>query len=149
MLDFGEIEDTGQVKWIVHIQVDPEKRGFRHGIQLPVKTFIIFLGKFAWLFGPCRIGIVDRFGRFRLHPFFRFFYGGICIPKKDRNRQKLAKLGQDAFQPVFIKKLFAVRGNMQADLSTTNGLFSGCVQGIFRAAIAFPPNGFSTFAPAF
>ncbi|MCY1239172.1 hypothetical protein D9M72_519510 [compost metagenome] len=57
---FWEIQNSCQVKRIVYVQMDVEKRLFElHRIQFSVEIFIIVFRKIGWLFCPSRIRIVD------------------------------------------------------------------------------------------
>ena len=84
VFDFWEIQNTGEIERIIHVEVDVEQRIFAHGEQLAVEVAVIFLFQVGWLFGPCRSRVVDDvvglgFYLFAVFPFFFLaksnFYG--------------------------------------------------------------------------
>jgi hypothetical protein len=57
--DFGKVQNSGEVKRIIHIEMDVKLRVLSHRIELPVELIVIFLLEFSRFEGPCRGGVVD------------------------------------------------------------------------------------------
>ena len=81
-VDLREVQDTLQVKRIIHVQVDPEQGLLVIHKHLPVEGNIFIFRTFARVLCPQRMGIVDRnrtfydlglFLRLALFPFLRLF----------------------------------------------------------------------------
>ncbi len=59
VLDLGEIQDTGEVEGVVHIQMDVEQRFLQHRIELAVELHVVLLLQIGGLLVPDGVGIVD------------------------------------------------------------------------------------------
>ena len=42
-LDAREVEDTRQVEWVIHIQVNPEHRFVAHGVEGTVERLVVLV----------------------------------------------------------------------------------------------------------
>lgn len=58
-LHLREVEDTGQVERIAHIQVYPEQRLVAHGIEGAIKLLIVFVLQFHEFARPQRSVFID------------------------------------------------------------------------------------------
>ena len=117
-----EIQHTGEVEGVVHIQVNLEQRIFeRHRVELMVEFLVVFVGQCRGLLFPYRIGIIDDTGHF--HLFFLVFAFGF-LPfflhtAADGNGQESAVFVQHAHNTVFFQKFCGVVGNVQNDFCAT------------------------------
>ena len=68
-MTFGHIEFISQSRKIdnpfeverkVDIQVNPEQRFFREGVELFVELFVFLIGYFTWRLGPEWIAVIDN-----------------------------------------------------------------------------------------
>ena len=57
-VDFREVQDALQIKWIIHVQVYPEQRLLVIPEHLAVEALIIFLAALIGMLVPQRIGVV-------------------------------------------------------------------------------------------
>ena len=142
-LDAREKQDPGQVKRVVHVQVNVEQ-GFLKaiGIQRFVKLFVVFVGQFRGFFGPSGSIGVDDVGHFFGLVLGLFAFGGHI-----RLLVAFAKLDGDAHEPrVFLQeladleifqKIFAVVGHIEDDFRAAVFLLKG-LQGEFGRAVAVP-----------
>ena len=55
----GEIQDTGEVEGVVHVQMDVEQRFLQHRIELAVELHVVLLLQVGGLPVPDGVGIVD------------------------------------------------------------------------------------------
>ena len=87
-LDLREIEDTGEVERIVHVQMDMEERFVHlHRIEFVVELIIILILQVSRLTGPRGVDIVDDvlFVQLDLFTVFPLF----LLTERDLYRQEL------------------------------------------------------------
>ena len=57
--DAREVEDTGQVEGIIHVEVDPEERLVGHRVELAVERLVVLILQLRGLAHPSGLGVVD------------------------------------------------------------------------------------------
>ena len=63
LLQLGKVEDAGQVKWEIHVEVDVEQRILKiHRVQVLVEFLVVLIGEIGRLFGPGRLRFVHHKG---------------------------------------------------------------------------------------
>ncbi len=92
ILDFREIEDTGQVKRIIHIQMNMEQRFVGHGVEGPVELVVVLFLHVGWLAGPCGLGVVNLVVLVGLFVFVLLPF--LLLAKDDGDGKELAVLVQ-------------------------------------------------------
>ena len=141
-LDAREVEDTGQVERIIHIQVNPEQWFFRHWIQVAIEFLIVFISHIGRFANPCRSDIVDDviFVGIDIFTVFPFLLFTEC----DRNGEETAVFCQQAADLVFIQEVFVFVVDIQDNICTTV-VFLCFFQRIFGSAVATPFHRNSAF----
>lgn len=98
-LDAREIQDTGQMERVIHIQMNPEQRFVGHRIQILIEFLIIFICHISRLTNPCRLDIVDDIVFVGIDIFAVFPF--LLLSECDGNWQVTAVLSQQAVDLVF------------------------------------------------
>ena len=129
VLDLREIEDTGKVERIVHIQVNMEKRLVRHRIQCTVELIVILLLKVRRLACPKRLYLVY-----------------LLLSEEHRHWHELAILVQKALDACLFSKFLLVVSDVQCDHSTALRLVAR-LHVILRRAVACPFHSLRSILP--
>ena len=141
--DLREIEDTGEVERIIHIQMDMEQRLLHLGrIQLMIEFIIILIRQIRRFARPGRIDIVNdillvEFYFFTVFPFF-------FLAESNLHRQEFAVFAQQSFDRCILKVLRKLIVYMQHYIRSALR-FDGILHRIFRIALAGPVDGFRIF----
>ena len=138
-LDFREVEHTGQVERIVHVQVNPEQRFVGHRIQVAIELLVVFFLQFRRLLGPDRTSVVNQvvFFRFYLLAVFPFF----LLAESYWYRKEVAILSQQALQTRIFQEFLAIVVYIQDDVGTP--VVTLCFfEGELRTTVAAPFHGF-------
>ena len=137
-LDFREIEDTGEVERIVHIQMNMEERFFELSrIEFVVELIIVLISQVGRFACPSRVNIINDilFIKFDLFAVFPFF----LLAESDLYRQELTVFLKQAFDGRVLEVLRELIVDMQNNIGTTLRL-DGVLHRIFRVAFARPVN---------
>ena len=141
-LDAGEIKDTGQVERIIHIQVNPEQRLFRHRVEVLVELLIVLVLQFRRFAHPGRRCLVDDvvFLGIDILPVLPF----LLFAEGDRNWEEAAILSQKAGELLLVQEVLVLVVDVEDDVRTT--VFLGCLlHCIFRRTVATPFHRNRTF----
>ena len=94
VLDFREIEDTGEVERIVHIEVDMEERLLVTRIEGPIELHIVLFLEFRRPAGPERCHIIDDI--VLVSVLILAVLPLLLLAEDYRNRHEFAVLGEEA-----------------------------------------------------
>ena len=123
-LDAREIQDTGQMERVIHIQMNPEQRFVGHRIQILIEFLIIFICHIGRLTNPCRLDIVDDIVFVGIDIFAVFPF--LLLSECDGNWQVTAVLSQQAVDLVFVQEIFVLVVNIQrSSFSVSSNVYSG------------------------
>lgn len=128
-LDAREIQDTGQMERVIHVQMNPEQRFVGHRIQILIEFLIIFICHISRLTNPCRLDIVDDIVFVGIDIFAVFPF--LLLSECDGNWQVTAVLSQQAVDLVFVQEIFVLVVNIQDDVcsaiffSVSSNVYSG------------------------
>ena len=134
-LDTREIQDTGQMERIIHIQVNPEQWFVGHRIQVLIEFLIVFIRHIRRLANPCRLDIVDDIVFVGIDIFSVFPF--LLLSECDGNRQVTAVFGQQAVDLVFVQEIFVLVVDIQDDICSAIFFFR-LFQCIFGCTVAAP-----------
>ena len=139
-LDLREIEDTGQVERVVHIEVDMEERFIHlHRIEFVVELVIVLILEVRRLACPRRVDIVDDVLFIQLH--FLAVLPLFLLAESNLYGQELAVFLEQAFDGGILQILRELIVYMQDDIGTALG-FDGVLHRVLRCAVAGPMNSF-------
>ena len=144
VLDLGEVEDTGQVEGVVHVQVDIEHRVVEGGVEAVVEVHVVLILEVGGLAGPERLGPVDDVVFVRVHVFAVFPF--LFLAHRHGNRHELAVLVEQFADPALFAELLAVVVQLQGDDGAAVGLVAG-FHLVLRIAAAFPFHCLGAFLP--
>ena len=137
-LDAREIEDSGQVERVVHIQMDMEERLLHLvRIELVVELVVVLVGQVRRLARPRGVHIVDDIllVQFHLLAVFPLF----LLAESDLHRQELAVFLKQPFDRCVLQIAAELVVYMEHDVRSALG-FDGLLHRIFRIALAAPVN---------
>ena len=141
-LDTREIQDTGQVEWIIHIQVNPEQRFFRHRIQILIELLIIFIRHVGRFTNPCRSNVVNDIVLVGIDIFTVFPF--LLLTECDGDGEEAAIFSQQAADLFLIKEVLIFVVDIQDNIGTTI-FFLRFFQCIFGSSVAAPFHRNGTF----
>ena len=140
VLDLREIEDTGEVERIVHVEMDVEKRLVHlERIEFVVELIVVLIGKVGRFARPSGVHIVDDvvlvgFDLLAILPVF-------LLAKGNLDRQELAVFAEQTFDGCVLEVLCELVVDMKNDVGSAVGL-DGILHIIFRRAFARPMDRF-------
>ena len=120
VFDAREVEHTGEVEGIVHVEVYPEEGLVGHRIEVAIKLLIVLVVECRRLACPERIGFAYDIVFVGLLLLAVFPFG--LFAKSNGHGQEAAIFLEQAFDFGVFKKLFAVFGNVEDDVGSTVGL---------------------------
>ena len=142
-LDLREIEDTGEVEGVVHVEVNVEERFVElHGVQFVVEVVVVLFGQIRRLTSPGRRRIVDdvlliEFDLLAVFPFF-------ALTESYFDGQELTVFFQKPFDGSILKVLAKLIVDMEDDVGASFGL-DGVLHRVLGRAFAGPVYGFRVF----
>ena len=145
VLDLREVEDSGEVERIVHVQMDVEQRVFLHRVEIPVELHIVLFLQFGRFAGPQRLDLVDDVvlvgvDIFAVLPF-------LFLAEDDWNRHELAVLVQKLLD---LTLRAVVLGGLVVKVKCDDGASLTLVARPhleLRVALAAPDHALSAFFP--
>ena len=144
VLQFREIEDTGEVEGIIDIQMDVEQRLLIHRIQRTVEGEVVFLLEVGRGLGPEGLHAVDDLVLVGID--ILAVLPLLLLAEDDRNRHELAVLVQEAFDTGFLRILRGIVVQVQGDDGAAL-LLVDLLHLIGRGAVAGPFYGLGAFLP--
>ena len=144
VLDLGEIQNTGKVERIIHIQVNVEQRILQHGIKFMVELHVILLLQISRLSVPYRISIVDDLVLVSIHIFAVFPF--LLLAESDRHRHETTVLLEQFLN-------FGCRGKLLGFIVEVKGYLRSTVRAAafghhkLRITFTLPSYRFGTIFP--
>ena len=130
ILDAWEVENTRQVEWIVHIEMNMEKRLVHlMRVELMVEILVVFLREVSRFACPGWVDVVDDILLACFHLFAVFPL--LFHTKDDLHWEELAVFGEQAFDSGIFQVLSILVIDMEYNLGAALG-FDGILHGIFR-----------------
>ena len=134
-LDAREIQDTGQIERVIHVQVYPEERFLRHGIQVAVEFLVILVGQLRGLAHPRRLGVVDDVVLVGVDILAVFPL--LLLAESDLYRKKAAILLQQSANLILVQEVLVLVVDIQDDIGTPVVL-GRLLQRVLRRSVAAP-----------
>ena len=144
VLDLREIEDTGEVERIIHVQMDVEKRVLLHRIEVAVELHIVLLLEIGRFLSPKRFYLVDDIVLVGINVFSVLPL--LFLSEHHRYRHELAIFVQQALDAallcIFLLFVVDIEGNDSSSVLLVTSFHL-----IGRRAVARPFHGLRSFLP--
>ena len=118
VLDAWEVKNTRKVKWIVHVQVNPEQRFIVHGVEGTVERLVVLILQRRGSLRPQRLHIINNIILGCLYLFAVFPLS--LLTKSHGNGQELAILVQQSLKLELIEEFLGVIIDIEDDVRTVS-----------------------------
>ena len=117
VLDAWEVEDTCQIEWEVHVEVNPEEGLVLHGVEGAVEALVVLVLECAWRLGPEGLYAVDDVVLIGLYVLAVLPF---CLLAESHGySHELAVLVEQFLYLVLLEELLAVVSYVEHDVATT------------------------------
>ena len=117
VLDAWEVEDTCQIEWEVHVEVNPEEGLVLHGVEGAVEVLVVLVLECAWRLGPEGLYAVDDVVLIGLYVLAVFPF--CLLAESHGHSHELAVLVEQLLYLVLLEELLAVVSYVEHDVATT------------------------------
>ena len=142
VLDFWEVENTGEGEREVNIQVNPKQRVFLTGLDSVVELDVVLVFEFGWSAGPQWFNVVDHLVGVGIHVFTVFPF--LFLAENHRHWHEAAVFVEQCADAVFFQIFLFLIVDIHHDVGTALSLFT-FLHVVFRRAVASPLHSLCAF----